>query len=425
MLQRLKNLIAPRARTGVLAAPPPWLFDSLGAQGTETGVSVGPETALHSPAVYASVKAIAETVAMLPLKLYRRGPDGQRGEAADHPMAFLLSDAPNAVQTAFDFRVGMQTDALLRGNAFAYVHRAGGQIAELLPIPAGAVAVDYDEANLPVYRVTMADGAQRVFTRDHVVHVKTLSARDPYVGESPVRLAARAIALDIAMTAHAGALFGRGARPSGMLSTEQTLGEESVKRLKDAFDSAYQGLTGAGKTVVLEQGLKFDQLTMTSVDAQLLELRRHQVGEIARVFRVPLPLLQDLERATHSNAEEMSRQFMTYTLRPWLRAWEQALARTLFTPAERRELYFEFDTADFVKADIAARFDAYTRAITNGFMSPNEVRQLENRPPYEGGDEFWMPSNIEAANRARLNEGVAAMQAHLNKPRAARAAYRR
>jgi phage portal protein BeeE len=110
----------------------------------------------------------------------------------------------------------------------------------------------------------------------------------------------------------------------------------------------------------------------------------------------------------------MSAQFVRYTLQPWLRVWEQALARTLFTPKERGKLYFEFDTNDFVKADIAARFDAYSGAITNGFLNPNEVRALENRPPYEGGDQFWMPSNIEAANRERLNRGVADMNAHLS-----------
>lgn len=417
MLERIRRNfgLRPHAKVGgTLAAPPPWLFDSLGAvDGGEAGVTISPEIALHSPAVYAAVKAIAESIAMLPLRLYRRGPDGQRDRVHDHALAHLLAEEPNSVQTAFDFRLGLQTEALLRGNAFAYVHRAqDNTVAELIPIPPGAVMVEYDADNLPFYRVTMADGAQRAFSRDDVLHIKTLSARDPYTGESPVRLAAAAIALDIVMTRHAGALFGRGVRPSGVLQTDQAMNEETIKRLRDQFQELYSGLSGAGKTLVLEQGMQWQQISMSSVDAQLLELRRHQVAEIARVYRVPLPLVQDLERTTHNNAEEMSRQFLQYTLLPWLRTWEQALNRTLLSSAERGEYYFEFDPSGFVRADIAARFSAYQQAVTNGFLSPNEVRELENRPPYPGGDTFWRPLNLEAANQ-QLEAQVVEMDRHL------------
>lgn len=220
----------------------------------------------------------------------------------------------------------------------------------------------------------------------------------PYIGLSPILQAKEAIGLALAMEEHGARIFGAGARPGGVFKYAKTLGPEAMKRLRDSFNSAHAGGENAGKTLILEDGMDFTPLQFNSVDLQFLELRRHQVAEIARVFRIPLHLLQELERATHNNAESMGQQFLSLTLLPWLKMWEGAIRRALLTAEERPEYYAEFLTDDLARADLAARFDAYAKAVTNGLLSPNEVRAAENRSPYPGGDQFRLPLNTEDAN---------------------------
>ena len=206
-----------------------------------------------------------------------------------------------------------------------------------------------------------------------------------------------AIGLTLAMEEHGARLFSSGARPGGVFKYGKTLGPEALKRLRESFSASHAGSVNAGRTLILEDGMDFEPLQFTSVDLQFLEMRRHQVAEIARGFRIPLHLLQELERATHNNAESMGQQFLSLTLLPWLKCWEGAIRRALLTPEERQEYYAEFLTDDLARADLAARFDAYAKAVTNGLLSPNEVRAAENRAPYAGGDQFRLPMNTENA----------------------------
>jgi HK97 family phage portal protein len=152
--------------------------------------------------------------------------------------------------------------------------------------------------------------------------------------------------------------------------------------------------------MLLEEGTDFERLTFNSVDLQMLELRRFQVAEIARALRIPLHLLGDWERATWSNAETAGRQFLSFTLLPWLELWQQAIARSLLGPGERATYYAEFLTDDLVRADISARFEAYAKAVSNGILSANEVRSMENRPPLPGGDDLRVPMNSEPATQS-------------------------
>ena len=218
---------------------------------------------------------------------------------------------------------------------------------------------------------------------------------------SPIHQAREAIGLALAMEEHAARLFGAGARPGGVFKTGKVLAPETLKRLRDSFAAAHAGGANSGQTLILEDGMDFEALQFNSVDLQFLEMRRHQVAEIARVFRVPLHLLQDLERATFSNVEHLGRQFLSFTLLPHLKMWEGAIRRSLLLPEERGAYFAEFLTDDLARADLAARFEAYAKAITNGVLSPNEVRGLENRPPYPGGDRFSLPLNTEDVRRPR------------------------
>lgn len=404
MIDRLKRLLRLEGK-GTLAHPSSGLLALFGASPAVSGVQVTPETAMRCPAVYGAVKIISESVAQLPLHLFQRLPGGGKERASNHPLEELLSGQANDWTSAFEFRLYLQMALCLHGNAYAYINRVDGRIAELIPLPSSSVTVEIDTATLePFYRVTAADGSQRVYDRTEIFHLRTLSTT-PHVGLSPIMQAKEAIGLALVMEEYGARLFSSGARPGGVLKYEKMLTQETRIRLRDSFNSAHAGGPNAGKTLILEDGMDFQPLQFNSVDLQFLELRRYQLAEIARVFRIPLHLLQELERTTHNNAEHMGQQFLSLTLLPWLKCWEGAIRRSLLTPEERNEYYAEFLTDDLARADLAARFDAYAKAVTNGLLSPNEVRAAENRPPYAGGDQFRLPMNTEDASKPEARNG--------------------
>ena len=398
MIEKLKSLFRPETKSS-LANPSAELLALFGATPTASGTIVTPESAMRCATVYASVKVIAESVAQLPLHLYRRTEDGGKERAADHPLSELLHDQPNDWTSSFEFRAFMQTALCLHGNAYAFINRTNGRIFELIPIPSPCVTVEVDPITMePSYKVSSGDGGQRVYDRTEIFHLKTLGT-SPHIGLSPISQMREAIGLALVMEEHGARLFSNGARPSGVFKYGKMVGPDLAKRLRESFNAAHAGGPNSGRTLILEDGMDFQALQFTSVDLQFLELRRHQIAEIARGFRIPLHLLQELERATHNNAESMGQQFLSLTLLPWLKLWEGAIRRSLLTPEERREYHAEFLADDLARADLAARFEAYAKAVTNGILNPNEVRAAENRAPYPGGDQFRLPMNTEDASK--------------------------
>jgi HK97 family phage portal protein len=380
-------------RSGALADP--WTTLLLGGSGpTGSGLEVGPERAMRCVPVYAAVKVLAETLAQIPLHLYRRTDDGGRERADDHPLEALLSDAANEWTPASEFRLILQTQLALHGNAFAFINRGGNAISELLPLPSTAVAVEQDRLTMePVYNVTDAAGKVREYRREDILHIRGVGT-SVYRGDSPVQMAREAIGLTLVLEQHAAGLFGRGARPAGVLKHKTRLTPEVAARLRSSWDARHAGGENAGRTAILEEDMDWTAMQLTSVDAQFLEMRKFQLQEISRIWRVPLHLLADLERVTHSNAEQMGQQFLSYTLLPILRAWQDAMRLSLLTAEERRAGYYvEFLLDDLVRADIAARFTAYSQAIAAGVLNPNEIRAMENRPGYDGGEVFTRPVN--------------------------------
>ncbi|GEO82602.1 phage portal protein [Pararhodospirillum oryzae] len=371
----------------------------LAANETAAGISVSPEGALKCPVVLACVRVLSDSVAQLPLILYRRGPDGAKERATDHPLYRLLHDAPNGWTTAAEWRASMMVQALIHGDAYAVIGRARGQVVEVVQAPAGAIQTDVDLTTWePIHRGTLADGSYRVFQPGELFRLR-VPGPDPVRGLSLVNEAREAIALALQLEAYAARLFGKGARPSGALKVPGRLSPESLARLQSSIASRHGGANNAG-TLVLEEGMSFEQMQFSSTDAQYIELFRHQIAQIARVFRVPLHMIQELERTTHSNAEAMGQQYLSTVLLPWLKLWEQAIARDLLNEEERGEYFAEFLVDDLVKADLASRMTAYTAAVSNGIMSPNECRALENRTPYQGGDAFHRPLNTGEAGHA-------------------------
>jgi HK97 family phage portal protein len=368
-----------------------WALIDFG-QLSSSGIHVSPESALRCPAVRGAVAVLAESLGQLPLILYRRGADGSKERAVDHSLYEILHDQANDWTSAFEFRQELMVDLLLFGNAFAHIgrSRASGQIVELVRLPPRAVQVDRDDATQePTYWVQ--DPVRRQIDRANILHLAALG------GESPIMLAREAIGLYLSMEQHAARLFGNGCRPAGMLKLPGRIPPATLERLRSDFAAKWGGLAGSGRTMILEDGVSYEVTQFSSVDMQFQEVRRYQVAEIARALRIPLHLLGDWERATWSNAETAGLQFVSFTLMPWIKLWEGAIRRALLSPDERRIYYAEFLVDDLVRADIAARFEAYAKAATNGLFTINEIRSLENRPPLPGGDELRVPLNTAPA----------------------------
>lgn len=392
--QAVQAIAADALEQRSLADPAPWLLDLFGAVPSQSGVTVNPATAMRCTPVRAAVEAISESVGGLPLFVYQRDGDA-RERAPDHPAYALLHDEANDWTPASLFREQLTRDALLWGNGFGFINRADGKPRELIRLAPSAVTVELDRTTSePIYR--LSDGTtNRVLDRRDVLHIAAPSI-DGVKGASPVTECKDAIGLALTMQGHASRLFGRGGRPSGLLKFPQRLGAETAKRIRDSWRAAHAG-ENSGGTAVLEEGGEFQSLTMTSTDAQFLELWTLAINEIARAFRVPPHLIFELGRATWGNAGEMGAGFLRFTLDRWLKTWQGEIRLKLISPEDRPRFYAEFLTDDLLRTDLAARATAYSQLIAARVLNPNEVRAMENRAPYEGGDQFLNPNTTAGA----------------------------
>ncbi len=367
-----------------------WAF---GGGVSSSGIVVNPSNAMQAAAVYACLKVLSESVGMLPLMIYEKGANGARTPAETHPLYELLHEQPNEYQTAIEFLEMMVLHLNLRGNAYAYLNRArSGRVVELIPLHPDMVTVLMDNTNTVVYRVGTEDGAQRIIARSELLHIKGLTLNG-WLGISPIAYARESIGLSLATEKFGGQLFRNGAKMGGVLEHPGKLSDEAYKRVKASFDQATSG-ENAHKTALLEEGMKFSKISMSADDAQFLETRKFQRGEIASVFRVPPHLIMDLERATFSNIEHMSLEFVQYSLMPWLTRIEKAIRRDVFTPDDKTNNTIKFNVAALLRGDAASRSAYYASGIMNGWLTRNEARGMEYLNPIDGLDTPLMPLNM-------------------------------
>jgi HK97 family phage portal protein len=377
-----------------LASPDAWLTELFGATPAASGISVTPRKAMTCAPVRCAVQTIAETIGQLPVLTYQRSDDGAKERATDHPAYALLHDFANDWTPASTFREQVTRDALLYPKGgFAFINRVDGKPFELIRLDpeCSPVTVKSLDGGEPIYEVTEG-GQKRLIDRRNMLHIPSPSIS----GCGLAHDAREAIGLALIMERHAATLFGNGGRPDGVLKTADKLGAETATRVGTAWRARYGGGTSGG-TPVLEQGLEFQPITFTSVDAQFLELRKFAIEEIARVFRIPPVFLMEYGRATWSNSEQMGRQFLTFTLMPWVKRWEGEIRLKLFTPEERNTFFSEFLIDDLQRADFATRMEGYAKAIAARILNPNEARAAENRAPYAGGDKFENPNTTAGA----------------------------
>lgn len=359
---------------------------------TYTGRRVSPAMAMKLTAVFGCVRVLSESVGMLPCFLYQ-STDSGRVKAPKEKLYSLLYTAPNDYMTPQEFWEYLIASLCLRGNFYAYKVKALGEIVELLPLLPGNVQPKLDENWNPVYQVTFPDGSRDVLSQDEIWHVRTFTM-DSLVGLSPISYARQTIGLGLATEEHGARLFSNGAVSSGVLQTDQALTNEAYTRLKETFQEQHQGLSNAHKPMILEMGLKWNQISMSAEDAQFLETRKFQLEEICRIFRVPLHMLQNTDRATFNNIENLGMGFVNYSLVPYLTRIEQRINVGLVNREKRGQFYAKFNVGALLRGDMKSRYESYATGINWGILSPNECRDLEERNPREGGDIYLTPMNM-------------------------------
>ena len=359
---------------------------------TYTGRRVSPQLAMQLTAVFSCVRVLAESVGMLPCSLYEQLDRGNR-RAVRERLNKLLSTKPNNYMTPQEFWELLIACLCLRGNFYAYKVKALGEVVELLPLDPSSVTPNLNSKWEPEYQVTFPDGKRDTLTQDDIWHVRIFTL-DGLTGLSPIAYAKQAVGLGLATEEHGSRLFGNGAVTSGVLQTDQYLKDDAYERLKTDFENRHQGLANAHKPMILEMGLKWQQISMTSEDAQFLETRKFQLEEICRIFRVPLHMIQNTDRATFNNIENLGIGFINYSLVPYLTRIEQRINVGLVKPSKQGVFYAKFNTGALLRGDMKSRFDAYATGINWGIYSPNECRELEELNPRDGGDIWLTPMNM-------------------------------
>lgn len=369
------------------------LVDMFSDGAVRSGVSVNARTALECTAVLACVRVIANGLSQVPFKIYRA--EGRnRNPATDHALYDLVDVAPNDFQTAFEFRQMLALHLCLTGNAFVWLNRVGDRIVEMLPYPPNSVSIQHDgwEAT---YRITTQDKRYISVPAKDMWHIKWLSW-DGVSGLDGVKLAREAIGLSLALESHGATSFKRGVRLSGVLSTDQALTEDQRKELRESWTAAYSGSENTGKAAVLGFGMKWMPLSMQNDAAQFVESRQYQVEEVCRSFGVlPIMVGRSDKTSSYASAEQMFLQHAVHTLGPWYACLEKSASRWLLSEEERRAgYYFKFNVNGLMRGAAKDRAAFYTSLYGVGALSPNDIRELEDMNPYEGGDEYRVPLNM-------------------------------
>lgn len=365
-------------------------------QNVVSGVQVNERTALSYTALYAAVRIISETIATLPLKVYRELPDGGKEPMPAHPVSRLLRARPNPELTAVAFWETILGHVLTWGNGYAQIVRGSmGEPIELwLMSPDRTVPRRREDTGALYYDAWDDYGQRHTLLRKEVLHLAGLGF-DGIKGYSPIAKAREAIGLGIAAEQHGAAFFGNGGRPGGVLKTPNRLKPEARAEMRKGWEALHGGPANAHRIAIMEQGLEWQQIGIPNDDAQFIESRRFQVQEIARIYRIPPHMLGDLERATFSNIEHQGLNFVTYTLLAWLVRLEQSINHSLL-PNSDGEFYVKFVVDALLRGDTKSRYEAHKIAIDTGWVNCNEVREKEdlNRVEGQGLDEYRKPKNI-------------------------------
>lgn len=363
-----------------------------------TGRTVSPESALSSVIVFACVRLIAESVGMLPLVLYRRLQPRGKARAVEHPLFRILHDLPNPEMTALELGENLAGHLALWGNAYCEIeYDQAGRRRALWPLRPDRVQVYLSTENERVYLVTLPNGEQVQLERWRIWHVRGWGT-DAWIGKSPIALAREAVGLSLAVEEYGARFFSNDGRPGGVLRHPGKLTPAGAERLKLSWESAHAGLSNAHRVAVLEEGIEWQALGIPPEDAQFLETRKFQDTQICSLYRVPPHMVGLVDRSTSwgTGIEQQGIGYVSFTLMPYLLRMTQSIYRDLFTARERDELFAEYLTAALERGDIGARYAAYNVGRNGGWLSVDDIRDMENLNPVPGGDGYLQPLNMVA-----------------------------
>ncbi len=378
------------------------------------GQSVNERSAMQMSAVYACVRILAESIASLPLHFYQYNDAGGKEKAVNHPLYWLLHDEPNPEMSSFSFRETLMTHLLLWGNAYAQIIRNGrGEVIALYPLMPDRMTVDRDARGRIYYEYarsesdanTLGKKSSVILSPEDVFHIPGLGF-DGLVGYSPIAMAKQAIGMGLACDEYGASFYQNGAQPGGVLEHPNVL--KDPKRVRESWNAIYQGSKNAHRIAVLEEGMTYKPITISPEQAQFLETRKFQIDEIARIFRVPPHMIGDLEKSSFSNIEQQSLEFVKYTLAPWISRWEQAIQRSLLLMSERMRYFARFNVEGLLRGDYQSRMNGYAVARQNGWMSANDIRELESLdmiPDEQGGNLYLINGNMTKLEDAGLFAG--------------------
>jgi HK97 family phage portal protein len=364
--------------------------------GSASGVEVTEDSALSATAVWAGVRIISETVAMLPLKLYERLDERSKRPARNNPLFKLLHDEPNPEQTSFEFREMQQGFLLLWGNCYAQkITNGRGEVIELWPLVPWRVTPQRTPSNTLVYRVKLPGdgGGEAVLPADDVMHLRGFSSNG-LLGDNVVQRFRESIGLGLAAERSGARFYGNGYQLAGFLKHPGKLGPDGRKNLRESWKENHGGVDRHHRLGILEEGIEFIATSTDPQKAQALETRKFQVTEVARILNLPPHLLKDLERATFTNIEHQGQEYVTYSIQPWLTRWEQRMNRSLLLPNQRKNLFTKFEVGALLRGDSAARSAFYKSMFETGVYSINDIREKEDDEPVEGGDQRFVPMNM-------------------------------
>lgn len=404
------KLFAPRNDWNMTEPGGGWFGLMGGIMPSSSGVNVNQDIAMTCSAWFCGLRIISETLAMLPCQLVRHSGNRVTEQAEDHPLYRLLLDQPNREQDSMCW-FDMQTAFVPSwGNSFAEIQRdSTGNIIALWPIHPSRIPLrnivrnstavsdlQYIQAGQPgeiVYWISNDDGSKTPIPASDMLHVPGVLSQNGITGQSIIKWGAQSLGIIIATERHAGAFFRNGAASNMALTTDKVVGKETAERLRAQWQQQFAGADNHYKTLVLEEGMKPFPIDVNPENTQLLESRKFGPNEIARWLRLPPHMLGDLERATFSNIEQQSLDFVIYSLSPWAERWVRALKRQLLTEKEKQSMFFQFDIKKLLKADSAARAAYMQFKFNTGSASPNDIRATDGENPVEGGDTYFVQSN--------------------------------
>ena len=387
IFERITNIFSTNSEKRASSyVNPNWYFANAGS-----GAVVNKDTALGFTPVFNAVKLLSESVSQIPIEICETLPDGDVIKRSDHPLTRILTMNPNPDQTKVSFFSKIMVDLCMDGNSYVYIERNGSGV------PMNLYCLNSDDVtmtknNMDVF-YTVGDEKQ-MYSSNEIMHFRTLST-DGYLGISPIQQCKNAIGWGLAVETYGNTFFKNGAKLSGVLSTDRQMSELSIERLKTSFQEQYAALNDANKTLILEEGLKFQQVSISNEQAQFLASRDMAIQEIARVYNIPPHMLKDLSKSSFNNIEQQSTEFVRYSVQPYLANLESEMNLKLFKQSEQGKVFTNFDANGLLRGSPNDRADFYEKMVNIGAMTINEVREKENMNAVESGDELYLPKGMD------------------------------